>query len=520
MECLVAALLLALPATAQQIKQPNIVMMIADDLGWADVPWHDALTIAPTLTGLADTGTLLERHYVQPICSPTRSALMSGKYPSRLGLNHDTINAGQPFGLNTNETIITNYLSKLGYSTHGAGKWHLGYCSWDMTPTRRGFDSFYGYYNGHETYYSKRTHGFYDFRLDVPAEGGSGVHEDILWSANETYSTELYGKRAANIIQEHDQSKPLFLYLPMQSVHNPNEVPDSYYNLYEGVVENVKRRTLMAMVSAMDDTAYSVVSALKKAQMWENTVFIFFSDNGGPLEGIGNGQVNYPLRGGKYSYWEGGVRSASFLHSPMLPGGVVNRELMHVTDWLPTLTHLAACGVHDLDIHCKGPELGDIDGVNQWSTIIGASKSPRTEFLVNIDQKVGNAALRMGPWKLYQGNPGKGPWIPPPRVNERAYEQQFAKKHVLELEKHESEHEYVFGGSLYSKSTVMLFNVVEDPSETREVSKGNPDVVAALLTRLKYHQDRAVPPNNKPQDPASDPKNFNGVWMPWMDFCG
>ncbi|KAL5254932.1 hypothetical protein ACHWQZ_G014397 [Mnemiopsis leidyi] len=502
--------------SAAAVTQPNIVMMVADDLGWADMPWHDALTIAPTLTSLANSGIILDRHYVQPICSPTRSALMTGKYPSRLGLNHDTINAGEPYGLMVNETIISNFMSEMGYSTHGVGKWHLGYCSWDLTPVKRGFDSFYGYYNGHETYYTKVTHNFFDFRFDTPAQNGS-VNSEVFWSVNDTYSTVNYAAQAAKVVHEHDQRKPLFLYLPMQSVHNPNEVPDSYFQMYEGIVENVKRRTLLAMITAMDDAAEVVVSALKQANMWENTIFIFFSDNGGPLKGIGNGQVNYPLRGGKYSYWEGGIRSTSFIHSPLLPGGVINEELLHVTDWLPTLTHLAACGVEPSS-KCSGPYHEDIDGVNQWDAIVGAGKSNRTEFLVNIDPKEKNSALRWGPWKLYHGNPGKGDWVPPPRISEERYNAQFTED-LREREKFETDIEYVMDSEWNDPDSIMLFDVVADPAETRELSKANPDVVKTMLERLEYYQSRTTPPRNCPRDPASDPAKFGGVWTPWLKSC-
>eukprot|EP00116_Pleurobrachia_bachei_P002855 sb/3463117/ len=403
--------------------------------GWSDVPWHDARTIAPTLTGLADTGVILERHYTQSICTPTRSALMTGKYPSRLGLNHLTIAAGDPYGLWTNQTILADYMSEAGYAVHGVGKWHLGFCSWDMTPCARGFDSFYGYYNGHETYYTHQTHNFYDFRYDTKSadgtvnstvitsangtyssylyanqaskllfvthqtwshwipellsalmtgkypsrlglnhltiaagdpyglwtnqtiladymsEAGYAVHgvgkwhlgfcswdmtpcargfdsfygyynghetyythqthnfydfrydtksadgsvnSTVITSANGTYSSYLYANQASKVVATHDQSKPLFLYFPIQSVHAPQEVPDSYVDMYEGVVQNKKRKRLLAMVTALDDAASVLVSSLKAAGMWDNTIFVFFSDNGGPISmNIGQSNLNY-----------------------------------------------------------------------------------------------------------------------------------------------------------------------------------------------------------------------------------
>ncbi|XP_063682046.1 arylsulfatase J-like [Bolinopsis microptera] len=486
--------------TVHSVTQPNIVIMVADDLGWGDVPWHDALTIAPTLNSLAETGIILDRHYVQSTCTPTRAALMTGKYPSRLGLNHGNIYSNEPYGLMANETLIPNYMSELGYSCHAVGKWHLGFCSWDLTPVKRGFDSFYGFYNGQESYYNKTTHNGFDFRLDTPGDNGT-VNSEVLWSAKSTYSTILYANRAAKVVHDHNQSKPLFLYLAMQSVHGPNEFLEKHYQMYKGIELNCKRRRFLSMVTAMDDAAEVVVKALKQSGMWENTIFIFFSDNGGAVGSKGIGQVNYPLRGGKASYWEGGIRSSSFIHSPLIPVGLYNREMLHITDWLPTLTHLAACGPEPTNHECTGPDLGDIDGVNQWDAIIGAAKSNRAEFLVNIDPISKNSALRWGPWKLYHGNPGISGWKPPPRVNRDLYEDQ--------------NYQYYFQGP----HSIMLFDVEADPAEKNEVSEANPDIATTMLKRLNFYQNRTIPPRKLNKDPASHPALFGGVWTPWLGSC-
>ncbi|KAL5259356.1 hypothetical protein ACHWQZ_G009712 [Mnemiopsis leidyi] len=522
-----APLLLLLLQLISAIRQPNVVLLLADDLGWGDVPWHDARTIAPNLKELASTGTIFDRYYVQPICTPTRGALMTGKYPSRIGLQHSIIGPDTPFGLPLNETILPEYMRKLGYSVHGIGKWHLGHCSWDHTPTKRGFDSFYGYFNGATDYYTKElgsltgSSGF-DFRYNTLENSGK-VKDEVLWSTNTTYSSYLYTQQAKQVISSHDKSKPLFLYLPMQNPHFPAEVPTQYYDMYEGIVKDKTRRTLLAMVTALDDIVKSVVYTLKDSGLWENTVFIFFADNGGMLGRFSIGQINYPLRGGKATYWEGGIRSASFIHSPLLQGGNVNGELIHVTDWLPTITHIGACGVEPTN--CTGPELGDIDGVNQWNTIIGESESPRSEFLVNYDQVDNNAALRMGKWKLLQGDPGRGPWVPPPAVNYRMYKENLL--FAAAEEKGEDGWEYAMGGEPVSATSwrtklddkVQLYDVESDPYEKEEVSKDNPEVVQQMLARLQVHKDAAVPPANKPSDPEGNPDNFGGVWTPWLETC-
>ena len=518
-----ALFLLLLLELVTALKQPNIVLMLADDLGWGDVPWHDAPTIAPTLLELAKSGIIFDRYYVQPICTPTRGALMTGKYPSRLGLQHGVIGPDTPYGLPLNETtLLPSYMRKLGYSTHGVGKWHLGHCSWGHTPVKRGFDSFYGYFNGATDYYTKEMGSFngesgFDFRHNTVKSDGS-VDDEVLWSANTTYSSYLYTQQAKQVISDHDKSTPLFLYLPMQNPHFPAEVPSQYYDMYEGVVKDETRRTLLAMVSALDDTVKAVVDTLKDTGLWENTVFIFFADNGGMLGRFSIGQINYPLRGGKATYWEGGIRSASFINSPLLKGGEVNSELMHVTDWLPTVTHIGACGVESSN--CTGPIFEGIDGVNQWSAIVGESKSARSEFLVNYDQTDNNAAIRMGKWKLLQGHQLPGPWVPPPNINYKQYREHMAKAlgDPWELEYGRE----MSGGSKWRthlKDRIQLYDVESDPYERNEVSKDNPEVVKMMLERLQIHKDKAVEPGNKDSDPRGNPNYFGGVWTPWLETC-
>ena len=178
--------------------QPNIVLIVADDLGWADVPWHDHSVPAPNIHHLAHTGLILNQSYVQQVCTPSRAALLTGMYPYHLGRQHRALKPLRAGGIPTNFTLLPQLLKQQGYSTHMIGKWHLGYCSWDYTPTRRGFDTFYGTYLGvldHWTHTRDKYDG-YDFRRD----------EDVVYNASGVYSTHLYTEEAVSLIQSHQNT--------------------------------------------------------------------------------------------------------------------------------------------------------------------------------------------------------------------------------------------------------------------------------------------------------------------------
>lgn len=444
---------------------------------------------------------------------------MTGKFAARLGLQHAVIGPDTPYGLPTNETTMAQIMGKLGYSTHGVGKWHLGHCSWDHTPVKRGFETFYGFFNGALDYYTKKLPGGaqgsgaakdngYDFRYNTLNADGT-VNDDVLRSEpeNTTYSTYLFTQQAEKVIKEHDQSKPLFLYLPFQNPHFPQEVPSEYYDMYEGMEEDTQRRTVLGMVSALDDAVKDIIEALKSTDMWENTIFVFMADNGGMPK---DGQNNYPLRGFKGGYWEGGIRSSAFVNSPLIKGGVVNHEMIHVTDWLPTFTHLASCGTKHPN-RCLSPDLGDIDGMNQWSAIDGSGKSNRTGFLVNIDQTANNAAVRQGKWKLFQGNPGPGPWVPPPNME---LPKELALISASEM-KQARQKNFLFP----PHKKFQLYDVISDPYEKTEVSSDHPEVVKQLQEVLAAYREKAIYPGNKGKDPKADPKYFDGVWTPWLESC-
>ncbi|KAK7491343.1 hypothetical protein BaRGS_00017444 [Batillaria attramentaria] len=467
-------------------RPPNIVFVLADDYGYHDVGYHGSRIRTPTLDRLASEGVRLENYYVQPICTPTRSQLMSGRYQIHTGLQHSIIWASQPNALPLDSPTLADKMREAGYATHAVGKWHLGFYKQEYLPTNRGFDSFYGYLTGSESYYNHSN--------------CYNISGEELFSENGTYSTHLFTRQAVNIVKNHSPSKPLFLYLAYQSVHGPLEVPDIYMEPYQDI-QNVRRRIYAGMVACMDEGVKNLTEALLDAELWDNTVFVFSTDNGGPVRNAAN---NWPLRGAKDTLWEGGVHGVGFVHSNFIKQkGVINRGLIHVSDWFPTLLGLAGASL-------SGAK--PLDGFDQWATISEGKASPRTELLHNIDilfPPAGDtlypeafdtsvrAAIRSGDMKLITGDPGEGEWTPPP------------------------EEDNLLPTSFSSDSpsadaqNVWLFNIMADPEERHDLSQQYPDVVKKLLQRLQYYNSTAVQPRYPPIDPNCDPAMHGGVWGPW-----
>ncbi|KAK7107536.1 arylsulfatase B-like [Littorina saxatilis] len=461
-------------------RHPHIIFIVADDLGWSDVGWRDPEMHTPALDRLAKEGIILNQAYMQSSCSPSRGALMTGKYPFRLGLQHSVISAGKKEYLTDKETILPQYLRTLGYATHIVGKWHLGFCDWKYTPTYRGFDTFYGFYNAAQGYFNHtgKKNG-YDFR----------DNEKVDWSAKGTYSTHLFATRAQRIVRDHDPDKPLFLYLPFQAVHGPFEVPQEYIDNYCSHVQDKARRVHCGMVAALDEAVGNVSQSLQDFGLADNAIVIFTTDNGGPTK---KGSSNWPLRGSKTTLWEGGTRAISFVQSKsrrLLPKqGVTFNGLMHVVDWLPTL--LTAAGYDSNDIPAN------IDGINMWKQLRRVrGRSPRREMVYNIDEVKDNAAIRIGRWKLIQGKAGKpnGWYNPPTGVRSRKVPRGKAP-------------------------TLQLFDLKRDPNETRNLIKRKPKIVQRLLRKLeKYKRELVLSEPRSRMLKMSDPKLFNNTWSP--GFC-
>ncbi|XP_013421296.1 LOW QUALITY PROTEIN: arylsulfatase B-like [Lingula anatina] len=494
--CLTVLVLVAgLCSSFTYAKLPNIVFIVADDLGFNDVGFNNPDILSPNIDKLASEGVILNQSYVHPLCTPSRSAFLTGLYPWKTGLQHGALLPLQPVCAPYNVTLLPQVLKEQGYATHIIGKWHLGFCNWNCTPTYRGFDSFFGFYNGQEDYYA-HTLGVnaLDLRDDEKPDRLEGG----------IYSAELFAKRAKRIITNHDKSRPLFMYLPFQNVHAPVQVPHRYSNMYAHIQDET-RRNFSGMVSAMDEAIGNITTALKEAGLYDNTLIAFTSDNGGNPNQGGN---NFPLRGSKMTIWEGGTRAVAFVHGPMLQKtGYRHNGKFHAVDWFQTF--LAVAGG-------SPAENINMDSMNLWPMLKFGIDSARTEFVYHLDNKFpplqGHAAIRVGDYKYIKGFPGPfSGWAVPPKV------QQSQK--YLNLDDHRDSldalHKYMQNSkTLPGYLGHGLYNIRDDPTEHKNLVLTMPKVVRELRMKLKLAQQEMVPANAPPGDNKGNPNNFGGVWTP------
>ena len=372
--------LAALPAAETKSARPNIVYLLADDLGYADVGFTGGKDIrTPHLDQLAAAGAVLESHYVQPLCSPTRASLLTGRYVSHTGV-YRPVEFNEPWGLPLAERTLAQALRKAGYETAICGKWHLGSFHSDYLPTKRGFDHQYGHRLGAIDYWKHTFQGQSDWsRDDQPIQ-------------EEGYSTHLIAKEACRIIREKPADKPLFLYVPFNAVHGPFMVPNQYqapYAKLSGPGPAHVRPIYAGMVAAMDEAIGQIVTALKAKGLWDNTLIIFSSDNGGPIPK--RITSNGPLRSGKNTIYEGGIRACAFAVWPgRIPGGQHIQEPLHIVDWYPTLITLAGGSLE---------QPLPLDGRDIWSVLTQGARSPHQDLFIP-GNRPDQAALRMGDWKL------------------------------------------------------------------------------------------------------------------------
>jgi arylsulfatase A-like enzyme len=317
MRCLFAFVVVAFCLVANNVQsaiaadQPNIIYFLADDLGWADVGWHGSEIKTPNLDKLANGGAKLEQFYVLPVCSPTRAALMTGRYPIRHGLQVSVVRPWAQYGLPLDERTLPQALKEAGYTTHLSGKWHLGHFQPDYLPTRRGFDTQYGHYNGALNY------------LTHDRDGGHDWHRNDQECRDEGYATILLGSEAVRVVEQAQPEKPFFLYVAFNAPHTPLQAPAEYLKRYAHLTDK-KRQVYAAMVECLDEQVGRVVAALEQRGLTKNTLILFSSDNGG-LPGVG-GATNGKLRAQKGTLYEGGTRVCAFANWPghLKPGTVVN----------------------------------------------------------------------------------------------------------------------------------------------------------------------------------------------------
>lgn len=383
-------LLSSRPAHAQSGK-PNIVYIVSDDQGWKDVSYHGSDIKTPNIDRLAADGVRLEQFYAQPMCTPTRAALMTGRYPFRYGLQTAVIASNHTYGLPTDEFLLPQALHESGYYTAIIGKWHLGHADRKYWPRQRGFDYQYGPLIGEIDYFTHEQH-----------EGVVDWYRDNKLVKEPGYSTTLLGNDAVKLIGQHDSSQPLYLYLTFNAPHSPYQAPKEYLDKYSNI-SDPSRRAYAASITAMDDQIGRVVEALQKKGIRDNTVIFFQSDNGGTRNKMFAGERaaavipcdNGPYREGKGSLYEGGTRVIALANWPgHIKSGSTVDGMIHVVDMYTTVTAIAGAST---------AKAKPLDGLNMWPTLSEGKPSPRTELIYNIEPF--RAGVREGDWKLIWRTP-------------------------------------------------------------------------------------------------------------------
>jgi len=345
-------------------QKPNVVIIVTDDHGWGDVSSHGGLPATPNMDRLGSEGIRLERFYATPVCSVTRSALLTGRSPNRTSV-------GNTHGLDLREHIMPQTFKAAGYQTFMCGKWHLGGLyntvtntlingvsypvireNVDYQPQNRGWDVHYGEYSGAIGYQShiSQDNGQHDWWLNGQTNLDAG------------WSTDLLADKAVQLLQQRDPSKPVMIYLAFNAVHGPVSAPTNYLNKYTAVASGNRRLTLAA-IDQMDVAIGRVLDAIDAEGISTNTLVTFFGDNGGQAA---SGGSNLPLRGDKGDLFDGGIHTPAAARWPgVLPAGVTNcQQFMWAGDWFPTLC--AATGVTPLNTK-------PFDGFNMWPILLNAT---------------------------------------------------------------------------------------------------------------------------------------------------
>jgi arylsulfatase A-like enzyme len=459
---------------------PNILLILADDLGWKDVGYHGSEIETPHIDRIAREGVELDRFYAQPTCSPTRSALMTGKSPMRLGIIRP-ISKNQRGGLPLEETILPQYLARFGYQPLMVGKWHLGHYTPDYFPQARGFEHFYGHVTGGIGYWDHNHGGGHDWQRN-----GQTIRE-------EGYSTRLLADEAIRVLESRDRSRPTFFYVAFNAPHLPNEAPDESIAKH-ATIEAPNRRIHAAMVSELDSAIGRVLGAFESEGMLGNTIVLFSSDNGGlipgasppglqklanllesvfgrpvPIAGLeflvtnvnDGGSDNDPLAGGKGSVAEGGSRVPAAIWWPGHLEGGTRDGFMTMSDVLPTL--LDAIGAEN-----QIPT--DLDGRSQWAALRGDATGSATSDYVTTGYA--GMALYRTPWKLIDP---KSP---------------------------------------------RLYHIYDDPLEEKDLAADRPEIVEELVAAAKAWP-RGPESAESMLDILMDPDAFGGVEdrEPWADVA-
>mgnify|MGYP005851222601 CR=1 FL=1 len=452
-------------------ERPNVIVILSDDQGWADIGYHNPKVYTPNLDRLARTGMILKQQYVMPQCTPTRVALMTGRFPSRFG--GDALHASNRPAFPLGTPTLASFFQSEDYETFMSGKWHLGSTP-EHGPNHFGFDESHGSLTGAVGMYDHRYHA----KADTPFDPTWHRNDEIIPGyQNGRHVTDVTRDEAVRFI-EKKRDGPFFLYLPFHAPHTPldergaftdsptrpdPERPDrwlhendiKWFHDPKGLIQaepSRDKRLLLATVHHLDSAMGDIVEALERTGQREKTVILFSSDNGPWRNNRGGGYPdNFPLkdynqpsslRGKKLDVWEGGIRVPGFINWPgkISPGTVEGP--VHIVDWLPTLAGILG----------KRPDWADDwDGIDLGPVLLKGRKVPERDLYWTWSPKIDRWALRLGQWKIVKygvGEPKKKQW--------------------------------------------QLYQIEKDPGEKRDLSSAHPEVVAELHRRFLKQREKDV----------------------------
>jgi len=519
--------------------QPHILHILLDDFGWADAGWHrppgykDLQT--PNMDALVKEGVELDRHYVFKFCSPSRSAVQSGRNPIHVNVlnlaptyrNEEDLVSGYA-AVPRNMTGIAEHMLRAGYETHMYGKWDAGMATPQHTPHGRGYQKSLSYFH-HDNDYWTNTVGVCK---SGEADGRRTSIVD-LWDTNKpahgqnntpscsqarqdgcVYEDRLFANRVLAAIEERDAKKPLFIFWSPHIVHTPLQVPQAELDRFS-FIDEASRRYYHAMVYFVDEAIGQVTQKLKDEGIWDNTVIALHADNGGPIYHSGvAGANNYPLKGGKMSNWDGGIRVNAFVSGGFLPQsvrGTKQEGLMAGWDWYATWAALA--GVDPTDMRAAAASLPPIDSHNLWPLISGQTEnSPRQELAIGdlgtpnlegvAETLVGG--IIQGRYKVLIGELGQAGWSGPKFPNSTSH-----------WDPSES-----FQACGRTPETGCLYDIVQDPGEHVSLAKQKPELFKRMLASIAEMQKGVFSPDRGRVDPAACHhalRNYGGFWGPFVD---
>lgn len=447
---------------ADEAKKPNIIILMADDLGWGDLGFNGSRIKTPNLDRLSEEGIRLSRFYVAPVSSPTRAGLLTGMYPNRFGIRETVIPPWRDFGLEPENIIIPEFLEKQGYRNRAIiGKWHLGHSRQKYYPMNNGFTHFYGHLNGAIDYFTHERDGELDW------------HNDFASCYDKGYSTDLIAEESVECIKNYTKEGPFFVYVAFNAPHTPLQAKKEDLMLY-GYDEskpdfskrplrestgqgNTRQQTYSAMVTCMDRAIGRILGTLRELKIENNTLVIFLSDNGAD-EGSGGGSAG-PLNGHKFLEYDGGVRAPAIVKWPArLKGGKTIDQLTGFVDIFPTICDVVAPGAGNPSA---------FDGISILNVLEGKKKpSARTFYL-------GCGAMIENEWKIIRA--GQNPQM------------KIGKD--------------------------LLYNIVADPFEQNDLSDKYPEIKDNLMRKIVKYDDikpeKEVLPFNVGREGFVAPKEWN-----------